>query len=223
VSKLWIGIDTATAQTTVALVQVSGDDGSVVLLAEAQHSDARRHGEVLPQLIAQVVRDTGHRPADLDAVVVGVGPGAYTGLRVGIATAVALGQTLSIPVLGGVTVDAIAFEYALTTPFSVVTDARRREYYLATYDDYRTPRDRPRVAAPQAVIDHVSGVDVVAPSGTPEVVGVDFVVVGAPRASALCAVANDRLNRDIPTEPVQPLYLRRPDAAVAHAPKSVLS
>jgi tRNA threonylcarbamoyl adenosine modification protein YeaZ len=224
-NQLLLGIDTATAETSVALARVDLATGSVEQLAEATHSDARRHGEVLPLLIAQVLSDAGHRAADVEAVVVGVGPGAYTGLRVGIATAVALGQTLAIPVFGAVTVDAIAFQCALTTPFVVVTDARRREYYLAGYDDYRTPHGRPSVAGPEAVVAAASGSRgvVVAPVDTPRVPGVEFVTTTGPRASAICAVVADRLQRGLPTEPVHALYLRRPDVSVAQSAKSVLS
>ena len=99
---LVVGFDTATPAVSVAL-----HDGERVI-SEAFAADARRHGELLAPMIAKVIADAGASRADLTAVAVGVGPGPYTGLRVGVVTARVLGAVLGIPVYGVCSLDIIA-------------------------------------------------------------------------------------------------------------------
>jgi len=125
---LLLGLDTATPAVTVAL-----HDGTRVL-AEATMAGRHRHAELLAPAIAQVLADAGADRADLTAIAVGVGPGPYTGLRVGIVTARVLGAALGIPVHGVCSLDVIAADVQLPR-FLVATDARRREVYWARYDE----------------------------------------------------------------------------------------
>ncbi len=121
-----LAIDTSSAASSVALL-----DGDHVL-ASASHVDARRHAEVLAMLVQQVL--DGRRPA---LVAVGVGPGPYTGLRVGITTAQVLGHAWGVPVVGACSLDVIAREATaggLAEPFVAASDARRKEVYWARYD-----------------------------------------------------------------------------------------
>ena len=219
---LMLGIDTATPVTTVALTRVEIDEGTIEVLGERSHRDARRHGEILPQLISDVIDASSHEPADLGSVAVGVGPGAYTGLRVGIATAAALGLALEIPVVGVVTLDALAFGSGRSDRFGVVTDARRREVFVAHYSDHRTPEGEATVATPDAAASMLDGLPVLAPPETPQLPGVDYVPCADPSAATICRVAVDRLRDGSPTAPVAPMYLRRPDVTAPSAPKSVL-
>lgn len=94
-----LGIDTATAASSVAVV----DGGDV--LAMGVHVDARAHAEVLAPLLEDALREADARP---ELIAVGVGPGPYTGLRVGIATARTLGLAWDVPVVGVCSLDAIA-------------------------------------------------------------------------------------------------------------------
>ena len=220
-SSLVLGIDTATPVTTVALVFCDSSTGAIDVINERSHDDARRHGEVLPQLIADLVTVAGYRPADLEAVFVGVGPGAYTGLRVGIATAQAMGQSLGIPVAASVTLDAIAFASGREQPFAVVTDARRRELFVSTYYDYRTPKDEPRVMGPETVASELGVLPLVALPSTPSVPGHSYLEGTGPSAANICRVVAHRQSKGVTTQPVQPLYLRRPDVT-ASGQKSVL-
>jgi tRNA threonylcarbamoyl adenosine modification protein YeaZ len=212
-------MDTATAAVTVALGELAlppTEAGAATILAETATIDARRHGELLAPGIDEVLRATGHTPADVGAVVVGVGPGPFTGLRVGLVTARTLGLALGIPVYGVCTLDALAYDADLTGDNVVATDARRREVYWARY------RDAERVDGP-----HVDKPVDLAWSGPTVGAGAALYpdVLGEPhppeyvRAGALLThAAAGRL-----VLPVQPLYLRRPDAAEPGPRKPVLT
>ena len=125
-------LDTATPLVTVALYD--GDDGVAEHVAER----AMKHGEQLAPLIERCLLDVGAVRQDLTAIGVGVGPGPFTGLRVGLVTARTLGFVLEIPVYGVCSLDVLAVEAvdtgAVASDFVVATDARRKEVYLATYD-----------------------------------------------------------------------------------------
>jgi tRNA threonylcarbamoyl adenosine modification protein YeaZ len=199
---LVLAIDTATPAVTAGVVEV-GD--TTVTLAERITVDARAHAECLTPNVLAALADSGRAMSDLDAVVVGCGPGPFTGLRVGMATAAAYGHALDIPVFGVCSLDAIG----RSTPGEVlvVTDARRREVYWARY------RDGVRVAGPEvnAAADvPVDGIQAVAGSpvhaaafGLP-VIGPEY-----PSAAELAAVVADWTAEP---QPLVPLYLRRPDA-----------
>ena len=131
-----LAFDTATPLVTVALHD--GEDVVCELVSERP----LQHGEQLAPLIDRALRETGLVREDLTAIGVGVGPGPFTGLRVGLVTARTLGYVLEIPVYGVCTLDVLAIEAVDTGAvgnegdgeFVVATDARRKEVYLATYD-----------------------------------------------------------------------------------------
>lgn len=129
-----LGIDTSSELSSVALV-----DGDVVINREVL--DGRRHAEVLAVLLREVL-DEGLRP---ELIACGVGPGPYTGLRVGITTAQVLGLAWSVPVVGVCSLDAIAAQVSCDGDFLVTADARRKEAYWARYDRNRRRTDGPRV------------------------------------------------------------------------------
>src|SRR6202000_1912363 len=106
-------------------------DGHV--LAERVTIDARAHAERITPNVLAAIADAGSSIADLNAVVVGCGPGPFTGLRVGMATAAAYGHALGLPVYGVCSLDAIGGQ--TTGEVLVVSDARRREVYWARYRD----------------------------------------------------------------------------------------
>ena len=143
---LVVGFDTATPAVSVAL-----HDGERVV-SEAFATDGRRHGELLAPMIAKVMADVGASRADLTAVAVGVGPGPYTGLRVGVVTARVLGAVLGLPVHGVCSLDVIAAATSLAAvpgrEFLVATDARRKEVYWARYDAAGRASRVPESAAP---------------------------------------------------------------------------
>lgn len=122
-----LAIDTSTAATAAALV-----DGDAVL-ASAAHVDARRHAELLAPMIAELLDATR---APVTGIAVGVGPGPYTGLRVGLATAQGLVLGWRVPAVGVCSLDVLAaeaVETGIAGPFIAASDARRREVYWAEY------------------------------------------------------------------------------------------
>ncbi len=124
-----LGIDTATESVSVAVV-----DGDEVLAASESRSE-RRHAEDLTPMIDFVVRGSGVLLSEVDAIAVDVGPGLFTGMRVGIASAQALAHVLSVPLVG---VDSLEALVAATPDFSgdlvvPTIDARRRQVAWALH------------------------------------------------------------------------------------------
>lgn len=223
-----LALDTSTAAVTAAVLSADG-----ATLAQASVVDARRHGELVSVLMSQVCADSGLGVAGIETVAVGVGPGPFTGLRVGISSALAFAHARKIPVHGVCSLDALAQRAVLdgavasdAEGFLVASDARRREVYWA---HYRSAAGYPeRLAGPEVA----SAADLpVALRRLPAVgQGVSlypeaFADSGGPRhvdAVALGTLAIAGLNRQWPgLVPVQPLYLRRPDARVPGPPKAV--
>jgi len=198
-----LAIDTATPAVTAGIVKLDG----VEVLAERVTVDARGHAERLTPNVLAALADAGLNVNDLGAVVVGCGPGPFTGLRVGMATAAAYGHALGIPVHGVCSLDAIGIETAAAPgEVLVVTDARRREVYWARY------RDGLRIEGPavDAPADVPADADAVA--GSPE----HAALFDMPRLSPVYPTAAGlvRAVTDWTAEaaPLVPLYLRRPDA-----------
>lgn len=216
-TRLVLTIDTSTPAVTAGVVA----DGE--LLAERVSVDARAHAERITPNVLAALADASHSMTDLDAVVVGCGPGPFTGLRVGMATASAYGHALGIPVFGVCSLDAIGGQ--TRGEALVVTDARRREIYWARYRD-GVRVGGPDVSAPADVAagpaesvagspEHAAlfGLPCVGPQ-YPGPIGLVRAVTmrvgpargeGAPERSAVADWSR-------PAGTLVPLYLRRPDA-----------
>lgn len=220
-----VGFDTATPAVSVAL-----HDGERVV-SEAFATDGRRHGELLAPMIAKVMADAGASRADLTAVAVGVGPGPYTGLRIGVVTARVLGAVLGIPVYGVCSLDVIAVAAVAQAPrgeFLVATDARRKEVYWARYDAAGARLAGPQVGSATSIAG-ATELPVAGNGGQlyPEAFGA---VTGPayPDARTLCAIVAGQLGEPaglsrsaVPLLAAEPLYLRRPDAREPGPPKRV--
>lgn len=208
---LLLALDTATPAVTVALHDGTG------ALAESRQVDPRRHGELLLPAVDRVLGEAGRKLDEVSDIVVGVGPGPYTGLRVGLVTAATFGAVLDVPVHGLCTLDGLAYASGLTEPFVVATDARRKEVYWARYQDARTRLTEPSVDRPADIADEVAGVPAVGAGA----LLYDTVFTGVRRAApehqsaaALAALAVEKLAAGEDMLPPRPLYLRRPDAQV---------
>lgn len=207
---MWVlAIDTATTDLVTGLVDTeSGTTHDRVI------ADTRAHNEQLMPTIEQLLDDAALTYADLGAIVVGVGPGPFTGLRVGMATASALGQALGIPVHGVCTHDAIAF--GRKGHLLVATDARRKEVYWAGYVDgvrWLGPEvEPPETLAAQAETLVIA--ENLAARLPEKLAGLPREEAG-PRAAGLVACADLKAE----PEPLVPLYLRRPDAVPPRPPQ----
>lgn len=204
-----LAIDTSTG-TSVAVVD---RDGGV--LAEHGTDDTMRHAEVVGALIRDALASAGVRPVELSAVAAGMGPGPFTGLRVGIAAAHAFALGIGRPLVPVVSHDAVARAWYAdggAGPLQVVTDARRRESAVSDYDGLdadglpvrrAAPRLEPRDAVPE-----------------PPGIRLDAAAVSAGALGMLAelAWAAGRL----PLAADEPLYLRAPDVTLSAGPKKVL-
>lgn len=199
-----LAIDTS-AGTAVALVT---DDGRVI--AERSTGDTRRHAEVMGPFLAEVLATESDEP--LSGVVTGIGPGPYTGLRVGIAAARMVALARGIPLHAVPSHDAVALSLieggTAAGRFCVVTDARRREVAVTVYNA--------GLPLPTTLVDAhlVARIDW-APDD-----GVASYEVSEIPAGPLAHVAQARSASGAAPLPPQPLYLRTPDVTLS-APKRV--
>jgi len=214
-----LALDTSTPSVTAAV-----HDGTRVL-AEATVVDARRHGELLAGQVAQVLAEAGLTPQDLTAIAVGVGPGPFTGLRVGVVTALTLGLALGVPVHGVCSLDALARRAVVDGPFVVATDARRREVYWARYSAEGARVGLAAVSKPADLAAELGGLPVLGPGAElyAEVFGGAAEAWAPMSAGALAEVALAALASGGALLPARPLYLRRPDATPPGARKPVLA
>jgi tRNA threonylcarbamoyladenosine biosynthesis protein TsaB len=222
---LLLALDTSSSAVTVAV-----HDGDQVV-AEDSSIGGRRHGELLAPAIADVLALAGAAPMDLTHLAVGVGPGPFTGLRVGIVTARVMAFSLGLPLMGVCSLDAVAFAHPYEESGSLVVaaDAKRKEVYWARYSDPLTRIQGPRVDSP-AVVASLVGDELVIGEGAalyPDA----FARVGAsafPSAAAIAEIAVSNgiaelaASDEAAARSTEPLYLRRPDATEPGARKSVL-
>ena len=213
---LVLALDTSSPAVTAALVRL---DGAAEVLGEHVVVDGRRHGELLALGVRAVL--DGRPATDLGAVVVGLGPGPFTGLRVGLVTAATMADALGVPAYGVCSLDAVGEGDRV-----VVTAARRKEVYWARYAD-GVRVEGPTVERPAALAERIAG------SGA-RLVGAGAVLHRAvldglpvddgalhPSGPALVRLAADRARSGAPSEALTPLYLRRPDAVEPGATKRV--
>ena len=207
VAGLAVTSNTGNTANTGNTGDAAGSRGTACEVLAETVIPTRAHNELLVPTITELLEGAGLAFSDLDAIVVGCGPGPFTGLRVGMATASALGQALGIPVHGVVTHDAVAALVQAPTAL-VVTDARRREVYWARYEGGR------RVAGPDVIAPAKLACPPVAVCSVPEQladaveVEAEDVTYVAPRTAGLVAAADF----SVEPGPLVPHYLRRPDA-----------
>ena len=207
--ELVLALDTS-AGTAVA---VAGDG---VVLAARVVDDTRSHAERVAPLIREALAEAGATVHDLTLIAVGMGPGPFTGLRVGIATAATLATVTPVPLLHVGSLDVIAAGAAaqgVAGEFLAVLDARRKEVYWARYDATGRRVEGPGVSPPAAL----PALPAVGPGAAlcPQATHVDVRPV-----DVTFLATHPRSFADVGPEP---LYLRRPDAEVSTRRKSALA
>lgn len=210
-----LALDTSTV--VCAAIAIDGQ-----LVADGRVEDTRAHAEALMPLVVDLCRQAGITPGQLDDFVVGVGPGPFTGLRVGIATAHTLAALAGRTVRGYCSLDVLAQQViAGQRPdgdFVCTIDARRGELYWARYGADGTRLDGPHVGPVGALPElPVTGPGTLAPVMQDGPVR-DRVFGSTDLDAGALALANQQM----PEAGIEPLYLRLPDATVPTARKSVL-
>ena len=201
-----LAIDT-TAGTSVALL------GEGKVLAQVRHDSGVKHAELIGLAISQVFAETGVRREVLDAVVVGRGPGLFTGLRVGIAAGIMFAEATGARLIGSVSHDALALSLYETdgslteAPLLVTTDARRGEVYWALYGGLDS-NGLPTVLAGPSVGKHEDILAAVATFDEPQE------RTGGADAVWLARLAAKQIAAGLAVEDSSALYLRAPDAAL---------
>ena len=223
---LIIGIDTATAQVSVA---VGGHEG---VLASTQSLRGKQHAEVLTPAIEFTCRQARIDLSEISVVAVDLGPGLFTGLRVGVASAKAMAHALNVPMIGVSSLDLLAFPVRFTSRLIVATiDARRGELFYAFYR--QVPGGVQRISAHQVGSPDDLASEILASGEECLLVGdgalrhrevfeglkkIEIVEEGFahPAASSLVMLAHAQALREQWVKPwdLQPLYLRKPDAEI---------
>ena len=220
---LTLGIETATHAVGVGLADEQGPIGHVEIVR------GRRHAETLVPAIATLLAQTGHEHGEIGTVAIDIGPGLFTGLRVGVAAAKAFALALGIPIVTATSLEILAHEVAVSGLWAgsvvSVVDARRKEVYAQCFEvdgGVAAPSGEPWVGPARSVIDRMRAngrpalvvgdgaarhVDVFAdvtdlrclPDASPSVAALLSLVVGRTPVSA---------------DGVELVYLRAPDAEI---------
>ena len=212
-----LAIATATAQVSVAVSGPEGTAGALSLRA------GRRHGETLAPAIRSITSLAGVPLTSVDRIAVDTGPGLFTGLRVGVATAKALGAALEVPLVPSSSLDLLAHPHRhLGRPVASVVDARRGEVFWALYqpvDGGMAAVTDAAVSDPGRLADELSRIDGVLltgdgarryhTGGTLDVAPAEY---DHPSASVLADLAPSR--PALPAEKVTPTYLRGADVRI---------
>jgi len=221
---LILGIETATQQVSVAL---GGHEGVIGLLEIAR---GRRHAETLVPAIDFLCAQADIGLDEIGLVAVDIGPGLFTGMRVGLATGKALAQALRVPMIGISSLDLLAFPHRRSDRVLVpVVDARKGEVFYAMYR--QVPGGLQQVVPPSAAPVDDLVADLLARSQDALCIGdgalryrdeiregfhCEFADEAHPSAAPLVQLAHAQALREEWVNPadIQPLYLRPPDAEI---------
>ena len=205
-----LAIDTATNSCAACLYDTEGKR----VLAEQTDDIGRGHAEHLLGLIDQVLEAASLTFDEIDKVAVSIGPGSFTGIRVGVATARSLGLALNKPVVGISTLEALAAEFASDTPFAVTVQAGRGQAYVQTFNTNDIVHSQPYIVklddTPSSQIEPLYS----------KLIGNAAELVDEARAttflgSATSSIKHIALLGAQSDAPPNPLYIRSADAKIA--------
>lgn len=211
---LILALDTAMAACSACVWR----DGTV--LAQRRDAMSRGQAEALVPMVQAVMADAGVAWGDLDRIAVTVGPGSFTGLRVGLSTARALGLAAGKPVVGVTTTEVLAAavppEARAGRRVLAAVDSKRADLFLQWFDADLAPLGPPQSAEPDAVRADLAAAPALVTGDAADLLaplppGAEAMAVQTPDPAVLAALAADR---PLPEAPPQPLYIRPPDAAL---------
>lgn len=198
---LLLAFDTTANSVSVALLNESG------VIASRCLEMVRGQGEALIPMISDIMTESGHQMNELTDVAVSVGPGSFTGVRVGLATARGIGLALGISMHGVTTFEMAA--YGLQRPVMVVLDTKRGDFYTQIFSQEKNQPESPCIQTAESVLlwaGHWTGDGVLVLGKTS-----GFVPNTIIPAEAVGLIASSRLSRPLPVEPI---YLRDADVTV---------
>jgi tRNA threonylcarbamoyl adenosine modification protein YeaZ len=223
---LALAIDTSFGACAVAVVDAvdAGTGAEPRLLASQRQLMARGHAEALMGMIEQVMAASSHPIGEVGRICVTAGPGTFTGLRVGLATARGLALAIGCPAVGVGTLEAMALDVAEAglndaEPFAVALDARRGEVYVQAFDGAGAALSEAMVASPAAASGALparvircfgSGAELVAAASSDAVL--QIAQLPHPEGPSPLSVARLGLASKVSDTPPVPRYLRPPDA-----------
>lgn len=217
-----LAFDTTMASCSAAVVHF--ENGHTQVLAAHHEARTRGHAEVLVPMIGEVMTTAGLSFSDLDRIAVTVGPGTFTGVRIGVATARGMAVACGLPVVGVTTLEAVAAGAAAAPeakgcPIACVLDARRDEVYFQCFSAELAALTEPQALAYSDASELIAvhrpfligtGIHLVAPQDEGDWLGAPAKgVADQPTATLIAKRASLRAT---PHEPPEPLYLRPPDA-----------
>lgn len=215
-----LGIETAVERVGVALADATGPRGGTWL------DGGRRHAELLAPAIAFVLDQARASLADVRTIAVDVGPGLFTGIRAGVATAQGLAQGLGVGVVEVTSLAVLArsaYDAGWPGPVAAVVDGRRGEVFCARYEARTAEAEGPRRFRPVELAQQLAGrPDLLVVGGGalryPDAfAGLRVARIAEPSPRALVALAADKLDHGVAAVEagaVRPLYLREPDARI---------
>jgi tRNA threonylcarbamoyladenosine biosynthesis protein TsaB len=225
-----LAIDTSCAAASVAVVE----SGRVEPLAAISRAMTRGHAEALAPMVEEAARSIEGGLASLDRIAVTVGPGSFTGIRVGLALARAMGLALGVPVVGVSTLAALAAQL-LSAPrpgvIAVVIDARHGSAYFQLFEPSGRPLGPPRCDALRECVRGIGDGPALLTGDAAKLLaaeahraGLPYDLDSASDAPDIVAVGRMGLALDPGANPARPLYVKPPDAqpsppeAIARAP-----
>jgi tRNA threonylcarbamoyladenosine biosynthesis protein TsaB len=219
-----LGIETSSRRGSVALIEADQ------LVARAQSEGSGSHGEHILPLVDRLVAEAGFAPSSIDRLAVGVGPGSFTGLRVGIALAQGIALGLDIPVFGVSSLEAMAHAVPPERPGirCALLDARRGEVFFAAYDEGLVQEVAARAIPHRGAIAAVEALCSAAKVFVGEVAAAlaePAQVFRSPRSDLPDATDTALIaaGRPLSVAGATPLYVREADAVLPDLPRSPLA